>query len=111
MLKTQGLSPLHSQPPIGFTNFFGRFDPHTQLFENPDDMNLLACVNTMNSGFPDVTEHMTRVLTPPSEHDLHSQNLHAEGGPVFRFDSEAGPSDPQGNYRSQMNTPQMEANA
>ena len=75
-----------------------------------DDMNTLARANTVTSGFPDVTEHTARVMTPPSAHDLHSQNLHVEGGPASRFDSEARPSNPQqGSYRSFMNTQQMEA--
>lgn len=65
-------------------------------------------MTTETSGLPVVTEHTARVMTPPSANDLHSQNLHAEGRPVFRFDSEAGPSDPQGSYRSY--TQQMEAN-
>ena len=67
----------------GITNFFGRFDPRAQLIENTEDMNLLTRVDTVTSRFPDVTEHPARVMTPPSAHDLHSQNLHAEGGPVF----------------------------
>ena len=75
----------------GISNFFGRFDPRAQLFDNTDDMNLLAGTNTVTSGLPVVTEHTARVTLPPSAHDLHSQNLHAKGGPVFRFDSEAGP--------------------
>ena len=41
----------------GIMNFFGRFDPRVQLFENPHDMNLLARTNTMTSQLPDVTEH------------------------------------------------------
>ena len=94
----------------GITNFFGRFDPRAQLFDNTDDMNLLAYMNIVTSGLLDVIEHTARVMTPPSEHDLHSHDVHAEGGPVFRFDSEAGPSDPQGSYISQMRTQQMEAN-
>ena len=67
----------------GITNFFGRFDPRAQLFDNTNDINLLARTNTVTSGLPDVIEHMARVMTPPSKHDLHSQNLHAEGRPVF----------------------------
>ena len=79
----------------GITNFFGRFDPCAQLFENPDDMNLLARTNTVTSRFTDVAEHTARVMTPPSAHDLQSQDLQAEGGPAFRFDLEAGPSELQ----------------
>ena len=56
----------------GISNFFGRFDPRAQLFENTEDMNLLARTNTVTSRLPDVTKHMARVMTPPSEHDLHS---------------------------------------
>ena len=73
-------------------------------------MNTLALTIPVTSGLPNVTEHTARVMTPPSAHDLQSQNLHAEGGPVPRFDSEAGPSDPQWSYRSFTNTQQMEAN-
>ena len=73
-------------------------------------MNLLARTNTVTSGFPNVTEHTTRVMTPPSAHDLQSQNLQVEGGPASQFDSKAGPSDPQGSYRSFMNTQHMVAN-
>ena len=67
----------------GITDFFGRFDPRAQLVDNAEDMNTLARTNTVTSGPPVVTEHTARVMTPPSAHDLHSQNLHAEGGPVF----------------------------
>ena len=84
----------------GITNFFGRFDPRAQLFDNTEDMNMLARTNTVTLGPPIVTEHTARVMTPPSEIDLHSQNLHVEDGPIFQFDSEAGSSEPQGNYRS-----------
>ena len=73
----------------GITNFFGRFDPRAQLFENTDNVKLLAHTNPVTSGPPDVTEHTARVMKPPSANDLHSQNLHAEGGPVFRFNSKA----------------------
>ena len=66
-------------------------------------MNTLARTNTITSGPPVVTEH---TVTLPSENDLHSQHLHAEGGPIFRFDSEAGPSEIQGNYRSHLDIPQ-----
>ena len=62
----------------------------------------------MTSRLPDNTECIARVMTPPFVHDLHSQNLQA--GRAFQLDSEAGPSDPQGSYRSYMNTQQMEAN-
>ena len=78
----------------GISNFFGRFDPRAQLFDNAEDMNTLARANTVTSGFPDVTEHTARVMTPPSAHDLQAQNAHVEGGPTYRFDSEAGPSNP-----------------
>ena len=54
------------------TNFFGRFDPRAQLFDNTEDMNMLARMNTANSGPPVVIEHTTRLMTPPSENDLHS---------------------------------------
>ena len=94
----------------GISNFFERFDPRAQVIDNVDDMNTLAHTNTVTSGFPDVTEHMVRVMTPPFAHDLQAQNLHAEGGPASRFDSEAGPSEPRWNYRSFTNTPQTEAN-
>lgn len=67
----------------GITNFFGRFDPRAQLLKNTDDMNMLTRTNTVTSGLPVVTKHTTRVMTPPFANDLHSQNLHAEGGPVF----------------------------
>ena len=50
-------------------------------------------------------------MTPPFEADLHSQNLHAKDGCVFRFDLEAGPSEPQGNYRSYLDMQQMEVDA
>ena len=93
----------------GISNFLGRFDPRAQLIDNVDDMNTLARANAVTSGFPDVTEHMARVMTPPSAHDLQAQNVHAEGGPASRFDSEAGPSNPQWSYRSFMNTLQLEA--
>ena len=83
----------------GISNFFGRFDPRAQLFDNVDDMNAMARANTMTSSFPDVTEHTARVMTPPTAHDLQAQNAHAEGGPASRFDSEAGPSNPQWSYR------------
>ena len=73
----------------GIANLFGRFDPRAQLFDNTDDMNSLARINTVTSGPPIVTEHMARVMTPPFETDLHSQDLHVEGGLVLRFDSEA----------------------
>ena len=73
-------------------------------------MNTLARANTVTSGFPYVTEHTARVMTPPSAHDLQAQNLHVEGGPTYRFDSEAGPSNPQGSYRSFTNAQPMEAN-
>ena len=53
------------------------------MFDNIDDMNTMARPNTVTSGLPVVTEHTARVMTPPSAHDLHSQNQHAEGGPVF----------------------------
>ena len=54
----------------GITNFFGRFDPRAQLFDNLDDINTLARTNTVTSGFPNVTEHTARVMTPPFAHDL-----------------------------------------
>ena len=50
------------------------------MFDNLDDMNMLARANTITSGLLDVTEHTARVMTPPSAHDLQSQNLQAEGG-------------------------------
>ena len=56
----------------GITNFFGRFDPRAQLFDNMEDMNSLACTTTVTLGPPYVMEHMVRVTTPPSETDLHS---------------------------------------
>ena len=87
-------SPTHSTSNRiyeGITNFFGRFDPRAQLFDNVEDMNTLARTNTVTSRPPNVTEHTVGVMSPPSAHDLHSPNLHAEGGPVFRFDLEAGP--------------------
>ena len=70
----------------GISNFFGRFDPRAQLFDNTDDMNTLARNNTVTLGLPVVTEHTARVMTPPSAHDLQSQNPHVEGGPTFRFE-------------------------
>ena len=97
-------SPTQSTSYEGFTNLFGRFDPRAQLFDNLDDMNTLARANTVTSGLLDVTEHTARVMTPPSVHDLQSRNLQAKGGPAFRLDLEAGPSEPQGSYRSYMNT-------
>ena len=54
---------------------------------------MLARTNTVTSGPPVVMKHMARVMRLPSENDLHSQNLHAKGGPVFQFDLEAGPSE------------------
>ena len=54
----------------GITNFFGRVDPRAQLFDNLDDINTLARINTVTSRFPDVTEHTTRVMIPPFAHDL-----------------------------------------
>ena len=69
------------------------------MFDNIEDPNTRARTNMVTSGLPVVTEHTARVMTPPSAHDLHSRNLQAEGGPTFRFDSEAGPSNPQGSYR------------
>ena len=74
-------------------------------------MNTLARTNTVTSGFPDVTEHTARVMTPPPAHDLQAQNVHVEGGPASRFDSEAGPSNPQWSYRSFTNAQPMEAHA
>ena len=81
------------------------------MFDNIDDMNTMARPNPVTSGPPVVTEHTARVMTPPSAHDLQAQNLHAEVGPTYRFDSEAGPSNPQGSYRSYMNAQPMEAQA
>ena len=76
-----------------------------------EDMNSLARTTTVASRTPIVTKHMAMVVTPPSEPDLHSQNLHVEDGPVFRFDSKVGPSEPRGNYRSYLDMQQMEADA
>ena len=87
----------------GISNFFGRFDPRAQMLDNTEDMNTLTRTTLVTSGPPVVTEHTARVMTPPSAHDLQAQNIHAEGGPTYRFDSEAGPSNPQGSYRSYMN--------
>ena len=56
----------------GISNFFGRFDPRAQLFDNIEDMNTLAHTNMVTSGPPVVIECMARVMTPPSENDLHS---------------------------------------
>ena len=64
----------------GISNFFGRFDPRAQFFDNAENMNTLARTNTVTSGFPDVTEHTARVMTSPSAHDLQAQNVHVEGG-------------------------------
>ena len=36
----------------GISNFFGRFDPRAQLFDNAEDMNTLARNNTVTSGLP-----------------------------------------------------------
>ena len=93
------------------TNFFGRFDPQAQLFDNTDDMNTLAHINSVTLGPPIVIEHTMRVMIPSSKNDLHSQNLHAKGGPILRFDSKAGPSKIRGNYRSHFDIQQNEANA
>ena len=95
----------------GISNFFGRFDPRAQMFDNIDDPNTMTRTNMVTSGLPVVTEHTARVMTPPSAHDLQAQNAHVEGGPTYRFDSEAGPSNPQGSYRSYMNAQPMEAHA
>ena len=57
------------------------------------DMNSLAHITTITSGPLVIIEHMVRVMTPPSETDQQSQNLHVEDEPIFRFDSEAGTSD------------------
>ena len=95
----------------GISNFFGRFDPRAQMLDNTEDMNTLARTTTVTSGPPVVTEHTARVMLPPSAHDLQTQNIHAEVGPTYRFDSEAGPSNPQGSYRSYMNAQPMEAQA
>ena len=94
----------------GISNFFGRFDPRAQMLDNTEDMNTLARTTTVTSGPPVVTEHTERVMLPPSAHDLPTQNIHAEVGPTYRFDSEAGPSNPQGSYRSYLNPQQTEAN-
>ena len=94
----------------GITNFFGRFDPRAQLFDSTEDMNALAHTNTVTLGPLVVIEHMTSMMTPPSENDLHSQNLHAEGGLVFQFDLEVGLFEIRGNYRSHLDISQMEAN-
>ena len=45
------------------TNFFGRFDPRAQLFDNTKDMNRLARINTVASRPPVVTENTARVMT------------------------------------------------
>ena len=87
----------------GISNFFGRFDPRAQMFDNIEDMNTLARTTPVTSGPPVVTEHTARVMLPPSAHDLQAHSLHAKVGPTYRFDSEAGPSNPQGSYRSFMN--------
>ena len=57
---------------------------------------MLAHRNIVTSRPPVVTKHMARVMTPPFENDLHSQNLYVEGGPVFRFDFEVGPFEIRG---------------
>ena len=80
------------------------------MLDNAEDMNTLARTTTVALGPLVVTEHTARVMTPPSAHDLQTQNAHVEGGPTYRFDSEAGPSNPQGSYRSFMNAQPMEAN-
>ena len=79
------------------------------MFDNIEDMNTMARPHTVTSGLLVVTEHTARVMTPPSAHDLQAQNARVEGGPTYRFDSEAGPSNPQGSYRSFMNPQQTEA--
>ena len=81
------------------------------MLDNAEDMNTLARTTTVTSGPPIVTEHTARVMTPPSAHDLQAHNIHIKGGPTYRFDSEAGPSNPQGSYRSYMNAQLMEAHA
>ena len=54
----------------GIINFFGRFDPRAQLFDNTKDINMLAHTNTVTLGPPIVTKHTIRVMTPPFENDL-----------------------------------------
>ena len=82
----------------GITNFFGRFDPRAQLFENIENINPFARTNIVTLGPCVIIENTARVMTPPSEMDVRSQNLHATKGPTFWFDLELGPSKPQGDY-------------